>query len=355
MPVLHAPGRMALGLLSTRPLWASPVVWRSRFWSVFAAWPSPLARRPSFSGPMRSSSRCRRGLCTDVSSDSEPTRGGPQGLKIYTVTTLQIIEDLTGVDGETVEMWELGGRIGDEFFYVGGAVEYRLGEEVLVCLERGPQGLRSVAMGFSKFDVLPAVNGERRLRRNLRETVVVGGAVGTRAVSLRAAHADVERDGPAVTARPCTARRVRSSSRSNNRSRPRRVTWLAMDPGRFGDAGHLVHQHDGVHALADRRRRQRAADRIGRVDQSGVRVDRPAVRRHDTAVEPRRLPSRSSMGGAPGRTRRGDVRGSENEISGSTLAIGGGWGNGGTGRHRERRNVQRFRQRLRHFPERCRP
>jgi hypothetical protein len=105
------------------------------------------------------------------------TTRGPQGLRIYTVTTLQIIEDLTGVDGDTIEVWELGGVLGDEFFYVGGAVEYRIGEEVLVCLERGPHGLRSVAMGFSKFDVLPVVNGDRRLRRNLRETVVVGGAV----------------------------------------------------------------------------------------------------------------------------------------------------------------------------------
>jgi hypothetical protein len=105
------------------------------------------------------------------------TRGGPQGLRIYTVTTLQIVEDLTGVDGDTVEVWELGGVLGDEFLYVGGAVQYRIGEEVLVMLERGPQGLRSVAMGFSTFDVLPEINGERRLRRNLRDTVVVGGAV----------------------------------------------------------------------------------------------------------------------------------------------------------------------------------
>ena len=111
------------------------------------------------------------------------TRGGPQGLRIYTVTTLQIIEDLTGVDGDTVEVWELGGAVDGEYMHVGGAVEFRLGEEVLVCLERGPQGLRTVAMGFSKFDVLPAVNGERSLRRNLRETNVVGGLV-TRAPFL---------------------------------------------------------------------------------------------------------------------------------------------------------------------------
>ncbi len=70
------------------------------------------------------------------------TRGGPQGLRIYTVTTLQIIEDLTGVDGDTVEVWELGGAVDGEYMHVGGAVEFRLGEEVLVCLERGPQGLR---------------------------------------------------------------------------------------------------------------------------------------------------------------------------------------------------------------------
>jgi hypothetical protein len=104
------------------------------------------------------------------------TRGGPDAQTIYTVTTLQIIEDFTGVAGDRVEVWELGGVIGNEFFYVGGGVEYRIGDEVLVCLERGPHGLRSVAMGFSKFDVLQAAGGDRPLRRNLRNTEVVGGA-----------------------------------------------------------------------------------------------------------------------------------------------------------------------------------
>ena len=104
-------------------------------------------------------------------------RGGPGGRNIYTITTLQIIEDLTGIDAATVDVWELGGRIGDEELYVGGAVRFSLGQEVLVCLERGPQGLRTVAMGFSTFDVLAESNGERRLRRNLQETLVVGGVV----------------------------------------------------------------------------------------------------------------------------------------------------------------------------------
>jgi hypothetical protein len=37
-------------------------------------------------------------------------------------------------------------------------------------------GLRSVAMGFSKFDVYTDANGERQLLRNVRDTTVVGGA-----------------------------------------------------------------------------------------------------------------------------------------------------------------------------------
>ena len=111
------------------------------------------------------------------------TKAGPDGETIYTVTTLQIIEDLTGVSGATIEIWELGGVLGDEFLYVGGAVEYRVGEDVLVCLERGPYGFRSVSMGFSKFDVILEANGERALRRNMRDTVVIGGGAAAAAVT----------------------------------------------------------------------------------------------------------------------------------------------------------------------------
>ncbi|MBA3887914.1 MAG: hypothetical protein H0X67_19635, partial [Acidobacteria bacterium] len=79
-------------------------------------------------------------------------RPDPRG-PIYTVVTLAVLEDLTGAAGELVEVWELGGTYGNERMYVGGAVPYAAGEEVLVCLERGPRGLRSLAMGFSKFNV----------------------------------------------------------------------------------------------------------------------------------------------------------------------------------------------------------
>ncbi len=106
--------------------------------------------------------------------------GGTVGA-IYTVTTLAVLEDFTGLQGDIVDVWELGGVIGSETMFVGGGVKYQVGSEVLVCLGRGNFGLRSVAMGFSKFDVTPiaALNGsiDGRLTRNTRDTSVVGGAV----------------------------------------------------------------------------------------------------------------------------------------------------------------------------------
>ena len=100
----------------------------------------------------------------------------PNG-SIFTVTTLAVLEDLTGRDGDIVEVWELGGVHEGEFLHVGGGVEYAPGTEVVVCLERGPRGLRSVAMGFSKFDVVTGGSAAGTLIRNMAETAVVGGPV----------------------------------------------------------------------------------------------------------------------------------------------------------------------------------
>ena len=103
-----------------------------------------------------------------------PLADGP----IFTVTTLAVLEDLTGVSGDTVDVWELGGVYGNEGMFVGGAVEYVAGREVLVCLERGPRGLRSVAMGFSKFDITPVAGpADGLLARNTGSLQMVGGAV----------------------------------------------------------------------------------------------------------------------------------------------------------------------------------
>ena len=112
------------------------------------------------------------------------TRAATPDRRIYTVTTLSVIEDFTDREGSVIEVWELGGTLDGESLYIGGRVEYRIGDEVLVCLERGRQGLRSVAMGFSKFDVARSVGGDAALVRNIRDTMIVGGAPPARERSL---------------------------------------------------------------------------------------------------------------------------------------------------------------------------
>lgn len=111
--------------------------------------------------------------------DHRTERPADGGGAIYTVTTLAVLEDFTGADEDTLEVWELGGTYGREVMFIGGEVRYAPGTEVLVCLGRGPYGLRSLAMGFSKFDVAPAVDPDGapngRLTRSLRDTFVVGG------------------------------------------------------------------------------------------------------------------------------------------------------------------------------------
>lgn len=116
---------------------------------------------------------------------AQRTERGPLDPRtIYTVTTFEVIEDFTGRDPDVIDVWELGGVIGNEFMFVGGAVAYRVGEEVLVCLERGRYGLRSVAMGFSAFDVRRTTGGDGLLRRRAEDTIVVGGTAPARERSL---------------------------------------------------------------------------------------------------------------------------------------------------------------------------
>ena len=94
---------------------------------------------------------------------------------IYTVTTLAVIEDLTGVESTTVEVWELGGTVGRDSLQVGGAARFELGNEVLVCLRRGPRGLHAIGMGLSAFDFATGADGRPRLIRQVRDTLILGG------------------------------------------------------------------------------------------------------------------------------------------------------------------------------------
>jgi hypothetical protein len=75
--------------------------------------------------------------------------------RIYTVARVAVLEDLTGVDESVVEVRELGGRIGIDEMFVAGTPGYVAGQEVLLLLERGPHGLRNVALSFSAFHVVP--------------------------------------------------------------------------------------------------------------------------------------------------------------------------------------------------------
>lgn len=105
------------------------------------------------------------------------TWDGPEQQVIYTVTTLTVIEDFTGQPGQTLEVWELGGRVDDRVLYVGGAVQFRVGDDVVVALERGPRGLRTVAMNLSKWNVTAGATAAM-MQRDLQDTVVVGGDPG---------------------------------------------------------------------------------------------------------------------------------------------------------------------------------
>ena len=106
-----------------------------------------------------------------VRARSERAPGG----QIFTITTLEVLEDFSGENETTIEVRELGGRIGNEFLWIPGSVRYEPGSEVVVCLERSSAGwLRSAAMGFSKFDVNPTPDGDAVLRRNLANIDVVG-------------------------------------------------------------------------------------------------------------------------------------------------------------------------------------
>ncbi len=254
-------------------------------------------------------------------------RGGPRGQSIYTVTAIQINEDLTGVAGESVEVWELGGTLDGEFMYVGGAVEYRIGEEVLVCLERGPMGLRSVAMGFSKFDVLREANGDRALRRNLANTEVIGGSVARERtlsefkalaslLTGRSAVAGLDPDRPAdVTSRvtqPFTLLGGGPGYRWKEADNGTPLIWYQNS-----SAPNPLLSGNGVAEVQNALAAWTAPTSASIILQYGGTTLQSAADGPWSGI-----PSNSSVI---------TYEDPDNEISGSTLAIGGGWGASGAG------------------------
>jgi len=254
------------------------------------------------------------------------TWAGPQGRTIYTVTTLAVIEDFTGQPGETLEVWELGGVIGQEFLYVGGAVEYQLGEEVLVCLERGPQGLRSVAMNFSKFDVLPDSGGERLLRRRLHDTIVEGRTPAARERTLT----EFRRIAEQVTGRRSRQRVVRVGEVVQ--TVPEAFTKLNGEPGwRWvaADSGIPIRTYRNANAPPP----LLAGDGTSEIQTALAAWTNPPsasiiLQYGGVATEPNTRGPWSTISGPAGLITFEDPN---EEVPGGTLAIGGGFGIAGGG------------------------
>jgi hypothetical protein len=99
------------------------------------------------------------------------TEAGAGG-RVYTVATVDLFEDLTGVPGSRVEIRELGGKVGASAMVVSGLPAFSAGAEILACLEPTPDGRahRLLALGFSLFSVSP---DQARLLRQDQNLVVL--------------------------------------------------------------------------------------------------------------------------------------------------------------------------------------
>jgi hypothetical protein len=116
------------------------------------------------------SDRVVHGRVTSVRT--EPGMGG----RVYTVATIDVLEDLTGVAEPTVEVRELGGVAAGAAMVVPGAPIFVPGAEVLACLERSRDGRyhRLVALGFSLFAVAPEAATGGALQRQDEHLAVLG-------------------------------------------------------------------------------------------------------------------------------------------------------------------------------------
>ena len=234
------------------------------------------------------------------------TRGGADGLTIYTVTTLSVLEDFTGQAGDTLEVWELGGVVGDEILYVGGAVAYTVGREVLVCLERGPYGWRSIAMGFSKFDLMTGPRGVAQLTRNLRDTAIVGGRAPTSERTLD----EFRTPGRERHRAPFASCR----GRGRRRGVCRRSVYACSRVDGAGSRRMPARRFPGIRTRPPLRRSlaggQRNPDCACRLDEPRFGIHYPAVRRHYVATDGQGAVVRHT-----GWQRRHHVRGSQQRDS----------------------------------------
>jgi hypothetical protein len=78
----------------------------------------------------------------------------------FTVSTVHVRQWLKGRGGDTVQVYEKGGRLPDRSVVVTGTPQYRPGQHVLVFLEQRPAGqFRTYGMAMGRFALRPAVDG----------------------------------------------------------------------------------------------------------------------------------------------------------------------------------------------------
>jgi hypothetical protein len=95
-------------------------------------------------------------------------RRHPSGL-IVTDVTVRVARLLKAShSSERVTFVQLGGTLDGVTLNVPGRSEYRVGEEVLVFLERDEEDLVEVGVGAGKYSVIRGADGVARIERRLR-------------------------------------------------------------------------------------------------------------------------------------------------------------------------------------------
>jgi len=110
-------------------------------------------------------------VATAVESHSEMRDGG----RIVTVATLRIERLLKGSVGESVQLVELGGAVGNRMTFVPGAPRYEDGKRYLVFLHTNKAGeWMTFGFGLGKFEFVSDLRGRELLARGEPEERIFG-------------------------------------------------------------------------------------------------------------------------------------------------------------------------------------
>jgi len=142
-------------------------------------------------------------LSTEVRIVLDPVRGAVP----HTFTRLAVRDWIAGSGGATVVIEELGGEIQGEGLIIAGTPIYRVGEEVIVFLERADGRLRTYAMAQGRFEIRRGVGGAPdHLQRDLSDIAFVRWQGG--AMQLEAEHGAQRHDAVSLGSFVAYVRRI---------------------------------------------------------------------------------------------------------------------------------------------------